>query len=82
MEIFKSVWFFFDSINNSLFLLLLLLLQAVDDNDEAEQMIRAITHGDIDHSVYSQMADDLENAVQHRKKDNTKPKKKKKVDLF
>ncbi len=40
----------------------------VDDNDEAEQMIRAITHGDIDHSVYSKMADDLENAAQVKRK--------------
>ena len=54
----------------------------MDDNDEAEQMIRAITHGDIDHSVYSQMADDLENAVQHRKKETTKTKKKKKVNIL
>ena len=58
--------------------LFLLMLQAVDDNDEAEQMIRAITHGDIDHSVYSQMADDLENAVQHRKSETSKATKKKK----
>ena len=40
----------------------------VEDNDEAEQIIRAITHGEIDHSVYSQMADDLENAAQEKRK--------------
>ena len=48
----------------------------VDDNDEAEQMIRAITHGEVPGEVFSQMADDLENAAQMKR--STKPKKKKK----
>merc|ERR1719278_1776309 len=43
--------------------------QKVEDNDEAEQIIRAITHGEIDHSVYSQMADDLETAAQQKRKE-------------
>jgi len=52
----------------------------VDDNDEAEQMIRAITHGEIDNAVFSQMADDLETAAQSiKKKDKPKKKKKKKT---
>jgi len=42
-------------------------------------MIRAITHGDIDNKVYSQMADDLETAVQIKKKEKSKKKKKKKT---
>ena len=57
----------------------------VDDNDEAEQMIRAIQHGDIDHAVYSQMADDLENAAQMKKAQAKKAAaaaKKKKVNLI
>ena len=33
-------------------------------------MSRAITHGDIDSTVYSQMADDLENAVRNKRKGN------------
>ena len=47
----------------------------LDDNDEAEQMIRAITHGDIDSGVYSKMADDLETAAQIKKKTEKKKKK-------
>ena len=45
-------------------------LQRVGDeeNDEAEAMIRAITHGEIDQKVYSQMADDLENAAKLKRK--------------
>ena len=55
-------------------------LQKVEDNDEAEQIIRAITHGEIDKAVYSQMADDLEQAAKlKRKGDKGKKKKKKKV---
>ena len=53
-------------------------LQKVEDNDEAEQIIRAITHGEIDHSVYSQMADDLENAAQQKRKEKKSGKKVKK----
>ncbi|TRY80557.1 hypothetical protein TCAL_09450, partial [Tigriopus californicus] len=41
--------------------------QNIEDNEEAEQMIKAITHGEISKDVYSQMADDLENAHQKRK---------------
>merc|ERR1719282_962363 len=48
-----------------------------EENDEAEAMIRAITHGEIDQKVYSQMADDLENAAKLKRKGD-KPKKKKK----
>ena len=55
------------------------LLQKVEDNDEAEQMIRAITHGEIDKKVFSQMADDLENAAQIKRKEKPKKKKKKKT---
>lgn len=51
--------------------------QKVDDNDEAEQIIRAITHGEIDHTVYSQMADDLENAAQIKRKEGKKKPTKK-----
>ena len=40
----------------------------MEDNDEAEQMIRAITHGEIDNAVYSKMADDLETAAQMKRK--------------
>merc|ERR1712048_1162469 len=42
----------------------------VDDNDEAEQMIRAITHGEVPGEVFSQMADDLENAAQMKRSKN------------
>jgi len=52
--------------------------QKVEDNDEAEQIIRAITHGEIDHSVYSQMADDLESAAQEKRKEKKTGKKVKK----
>merc|ERR1712048_886597 len=48
-----------------------------EENDEAEAMIRAITHGEIDNAVYSKMADDLEKAAQIKRKGD-KPKKKKK----
>jgi len=48
-----------------------------EENDEAEAMIRAITHGEIDKAVYSKMADDLEQAAQIKRKGD-KPKKKKK----
>jgi len=48
-----------------------------EDNDEAEAMIRAITHGEIDNKVYGQMADDLEQAAKMKRKAD-KPKKKKK----
>ena len=41
--------------------------QSLEDNVEAEQMIRAIRHGEIDNSVYSQMADDLEKAAQMKR---------------
>ena len=52
-----------------------------EENDEAEAMIRAITHGEIDNKVYSQMADDLEKAAQiKRKADKPKKKKKKKTN--
>jgi len=50
----------------------------VEDNDEAEQIIRAITHGEIDKAVYSQMADDLETAAQVKRKETKSKKKKKK----
>ena len=55
-----------------------IILQRVGDeeNDEAEAMIRAITHGEIDNAVYSKMADDLESAAQIKRKAG-KPKKKK-----
>merc|ERR1712226_556319 len=53
--------------------------QKVEDNDEAEQIIRAITHGEIDHSVYSQMADDLETAAQEKRKEVSKKKVAKKT---
>merc|ERR1719367_87722 len=52
--------------------------QKIEDNDEAEQIIRAITHGEIDHNVYSQMADDLENAAQEKRKEKKAGKKVKK----
>ena len=52
--------------------------QKVEDNDEAEQMIRAITHGEIDNAVYSKMADDLETAAQMKRKAEKGKKKKKK----
>jgi len=48
-----------------------------EENDEAEAMIRAITHGEIDQKVYGQMADDLEKAAKLKLKGG-KPKKKKK----
>merc|ERR1719418_487246 len=48
-----------------------------EENDEAEAMIRAITHGEIDQKVYGQMADDLEKAAKLKRK-GEKPKKKKK----
>jgi len=51
--------------------------QKVEDNDEAEQIIRAITHGEIDQKVYSQMADDLESAVQQKRKESSAGGKKK-----
>jgi len=52
-----------------------------EENDEAEAMIRAITHGEIDNQVYSKMADDLEKAAQiKRKADKPKKKKKKKTN--
>ena len=52
-----------------------------EENDEAEAMIRAITHGEIDNAVYSKMADDLESAAQiKRKADKPKKKKKKKTN--
>ena len=50
----------------------------MDDNDEAEQIIRAITHGEMPQEMYSQMADDLENAAKIKRKTDTKSKKKKK----
>lgn len=56
-----------------------IFLQKVEDNDEAEQMIRAITHGEIDNKVFSQMADDLETAARLKKKEKSKKKKKKKT---
>ena len=59
--------------------LIAFILQKVEDNDEAEQMIRAITHGEIDKKVFSQMADDLENAAQIKRKEKPKKKKKKKT---
>eukprot|EP00095_Tigriopus_kingsejongensis_P011846 maker-scaffold493_size155937-snap-gene-0.19 protein:Tk11846 transcript:maker-scaffold493_size155937-snap-gene-0.19-mRNA-1 annotation:"pdz and lim domain protein zasp" len=43
--------------------------QNIEDNEEAEQMIRAITHGEISKDVYSQMADDLETAHQRQRQD-------------
>ena len=52
--------------------------QNVDDNDEAEQIIRAITHGEMPQEMYSQMADDLENAAKIKRKTDSKSKKKKK----
>lgn len=58
---------------------LALFLQKVEDNDEAEQMIRAITHGEINNAVYSKMADDLEAAAKLKKKEKSKKKKKKKT---
>jgi len=51
----------------------------VEDNDEAEQIIRAITHGEVDNAVYSKMADDLETAAQMKRKEKPKKKKKKKT---
>jgi hypothetical protein len=42
-------------------------------------MIRAITHGEIDNKVFSQMADDLEQAAQIKRADKPKKKKKKKT---
>lgn len=51
--------------------------QKVEDNDEAEQIIRAITHGEIDQKVYSQMADDLESAAQQKRKESSAGGKKK-----
>merc|ERR1711971_1128393 len=48
-----------------------------EENDEAEAMIRAITHGEIDQKVYGQMADDLEKAAKLKRK-GEKPKKEKK----
>merc|ERR1719278_534515 len=53
--------------------------QKVEDNDEAEQIIRAITHGEIDQKVYSQMADDLESAAQQKRKEVSKKKVAKKT---
>lgn len=50
----------------------------MEDNDEAEQIIRAITNNEIDKTVYSNMADDLENAAK-LKRQETKVKKVKKV---
>merc|ERR1711963_476832 len=50
----------------------------VEDNDEADQIIKAICHGEIDNKVYSQMADDLENAAQLKRKEQKTKKKKKK----
>lgn len=49
--------------------------QKIEENDEAEQIIRAITHGEIDHTVYSQMADDLEHAAQEKRKEKKSSKK-------
>ena len=63
------------AITNTTIFLLIFNLQKVEDNDEAEQIIRAITHGEIDHSVYSQMADDLENAAQQKRKEKKVGKK-------
>ena len=51
----------------------------MEDNDEAEQIIRAITHGEVDNAVYSKMADDLETAAQMKRKEKPKKKKKKKT---
>ena len=53
----------------------------MEDNDEAEQIIRAITHGEIDHQVYSQMADDLESAAQMKRAETKKTGKTKKVTV-
>jgi len=50
--------------------------QKVEDNNEAEQIIRAITHGEIDHQVYTQMADDLESAAQMKRMETKKKPKK------
>ena len=50
-------------------------LQKIEENDEAEQIIRAITHGEIDHTVISQMADDLEDAAQQKRKEKKAAKK-------
>ena len=51
-----------------------------EENDEAEAMIRAITHGEIDNQVYSKMADDLEKAAQIKRKAEKAKKEKEKED--
>ena len=56
----------------------MIILQMAEDNDEADQIIKAICHGEIDNKVYSQMADDLENAAQLKRKEQKTKKKKKK----
>jgi len=43
------------------------LLQA-DANEEAEMIIRAIMQDEVDKSIYSKMADDLETAAKRMKK--------------
>ena len=52
--------------------------QNVEASDEAEQIIRAITHGEMPQEMYSQMADDLETAAKIKRKSDSKTKKKKK----
>jgi len=39
-----------------------------DANEEAEMIIRAIMQDEVDKSIYSKMADDLESASQRMKK--------------
>jgi len=42
--------------------------QQADANEEAEMIIRAIMQDEVDKSIYSKMADDLESASQRMKK--------------
>jgi hypothetical protein len=53
--------------------------QQAEGSEEAELIIRAIMQDEVDKSIYSKMADDLEAASQRRKKEMKKKKKVKKV---
>ena len=49
--------------------------QKIEDNDVVEQIIRGFTQGEVDHSVYSQTADDFENAADKKRKEKKEGKK-------
>merc|ERR1711915_786111 len=56
--------------------------QQADANEEAEMIIRAIMQDEVDKSVYSKMADDLESAAKRMKKRKVKKVKEKGIPKF